>query len=149
MASESQARRLYEALSACADLHPDPASGSEVDVEEGDGGGGRGLGRLFEAGRGVGGVVPFLGGGEGLPPPMPGSGGWITAENVGELFDEEGNWRGNGGSEEEAGVVGGGGGGGGLGEGAGAVRMREDEIDGEGAAGEGGEAEETKWRRTE
>lgn len=27
---------------------------------------------------------------------MPGSGGWITAENVEQFFDEEGNWRGRG-----------------------------------------------------
>lgn len=70
-----------------------------------------------------------------LPPPMPGSGGWITAENVGELFDEEGNWRGGG----EA-----------LGEGAGSVRRREEEDDGvDGDGDPGGEAEETKWRRTD
>ena len=73
---------------------------------------------------------------------MPGSGGWITAENVGEFFDEEGNFR--------AGES--------LGEGAGRVRGREDEEDDDGSVegtnghsngGEGGpEMEETKWRRT-
>jgi len=67
---------------------------------------------------------------------MPGSGGWITAENVSEYFDEEGNWRG---ARE------------GLGEGAGSVRRRE-EDDGE-VNGHGGveemEGEETKWRRTD
>lgn len=67
---------------------------------------------------------------------MPGSGGWITAENVGDFFDEEGNWR--GGEEftanEVLGVPGAG-----LGEGAGSVRGREE--------GEGLE-DETKWRRT-
>ena len=56
----------------------------------------------------------------GLPPPVPGSGGWITAENVGEFFDEEGGWRG-----------------------AGRVRGREEGEEGE------GDGEETKWRRTE
>ena len=70
-----------------------------------------------------------------LPPPIPGSGGWITAENVGDFFDEEGNWR--GGRRV-------------LGEGAGSVRQREEE--GEGVNGGGpraeGEGEETKWRRT-
>ncbi len=55
---------------------------------------------------------------DGLPPPFPGSGGWITAENVGEYFDEEGNWIGGGGEEEL------------LGEGAGRVRGR-DEVDGD------------------
>lgn len=78
-------------------------------------------------------------GGSALPPPMPGSGGWITAENVDEYFDGEGNWRG-------------GAGGGRLGAGAGSVRGREEEeveeevgyVNGEGGGGE----EETKWRRT-
>lgn len=80
-----------------------------------------------------------------MPPPMPGSGGWITAENVGEFFDEEGNWR--GGEEwtesEVVGVPGGG-----LGAGAGNVRGREE---GGGGGGGGGvdEGDETKWRRTE
>lgn len=79
-------------------------------------------------------------GGTGLPPPMPGSGGWITADNVGDFFDEEGNWR--GGEEftesEVLGVPGAG-----LGEGAGSVRSREiGEGDGEGLQ------DETKWRRT-
>ena len=81
---------------------------------------------------------------EGLPPPMPGSGGWITAENVGEWFDAEGNFRG-----------GGGGGGGELGEGAGVVRGREEgdgDVDGdgvgEGGVENGGGEGETKWRRT-
>jgi chloride channel, nucleotide-sensitive, 1A len=50
-----------------------------------------------------------------LPPPFPGSGGWITAENVGEYFDAEGNWLGNGDEEIEA-----------LGEGAGTVRGRDE-----------------------
>ena len=73
-----------------------------------------------------------------LPPPMPGSGGWITAENVGEYFDEEGNWRGQS-----------------LGEGAGSVRRRDEEDiadgmeSGEEAEGDNaGDGEETKWRRT-
>ena len=73
-----------------------------------------------------------------LPPPLPGSGGWITAENVGEYFDEAGNWR------DQS-----------LGEGAGSVRRREDDDGADGIEGEaavegngvdGGE--ETKWRRT-
>lgn len=67
---------------------------------------------------------------------MPGSGGWITAENVGEFFDGDGNFRGAGS----------------LGEGAGSVRGRdevEEEVDADGDRNgvEGGE-EETKWRRT-
>jgi len=73
---------------------------------------------------------------DGFPPPMPGSGGWITSENMGNFFDEEGNWRG-----------------GELGAGAGAVRERgEGQGEGEGE-GEGrgidGEEEEAKRRRVE
>jgi nucleotide-sensitive chloride channel 1A len=56
----------------------------------------------------------------GLPPPFPGSGGWITAENVGEYFDADGNWIGGGEGEEVEP----------LGDGAGRVRGR-DEVDGE------------------
>ncbi|KAG5742463.1 hypothetical protein H9Q73_014482, partial [Fusarium xylarioides] len=59
----------------------------------------------------------------GLPHPMPGSGGWIPADNVNEYFDEDGNWIGPGdeGKEEE------------LGEGGGRVRDR-DEAEGADAA---------------
>ena len=82
---ESQAQQLYTALSACANLHPDPVSGSDVDVNEDDGGGGQCPAIVFEGDQDVGGIYPLSngeGGGSGLPPPMPGSGGWITAENV-------------------------------------------------------------------
>lgn len=148
---ESQAQQLYAALSACANLHPDPMSGSEADGEDGEGGGGgQRPAIMFEGDRDVGGIYPLNsgeGGGSGLPPPMPGSGGWITAENVGEFFDEEGNWRGDGGLGQQGGVSGGGGGG--LGEGAGTVRTREEDVDGEDAGVEGEGTEETKWRRTE
>ena len=119
--ASSEAERLYEALSACASLHPDAASGSEG---EGDG------------------VFALGGGGEGLPAPVPGSGGWITAENVGEFFDEGGNWRGDEGDGEGREVDGGG-----LGGGAGSVRTREGEVDGEDVDGEGEGVGETKWRR--
>ena len=75
----------------------------------------------------------------GLPPPFLGSGGWITAENVSEFFDAEGNWI-AGGDEEQVG----------LGEGAGRVRSRSEfDADGEGEEGEGDEVDEGKWRRTE
>ena len=127
---------LYAALSACANLHPDPGMPGSDDE---DGGGGANI--MFEGDSGE----PFttLGSGQqtALPPPMPGSGGWITADNVGEFFDENGNWRGQGQS---------------LGEGAGSVRRREDEADiiadVEESVGieadEAGDGEETKWRRT-
>jgi nucleotide-sensitive chloride channel 1A len=61
---------------------------------------------------------------------MPGSGGWITAENVHEYFDEEGNWTGpgaEGAEEEEDGAAEE------LGEGAGRTRNR-DELEGAGGA---------------
>ncbi|KAL9594990.1 MAG: hypothetical protein Q9219_006718 [cf. Caloplaca sp. 3 TL-2023] len=114
---------LFSALTACADLHPDAASTSDIDIDDDDNTGG--LSTETAAYTQI----------DGLPPPMPGSGGWITAENVGEFFDGEGNWRGR------------------LGEGAGIVRGREEEegggeVDGDGEGGGGGDGEETKWRRT-
>ena len=118
-----------------------------MEDEEG-GGGGQRPAIMFEGDQDVGGIYPLSngeGGLSGLPPPMPGSGGWITAENAGEFFDGEGNWRGNGALGHEMGV----GGGGALGEGAGIVRTREEDVDGEDADGEGEGTEETKWRRTE
>ncbi|KAL8919563.1 MAG: hypothetical protein Q9172_004938 [Xanthocarpia lactea] len=119
--------RLFSALSACADLHPDHASNSDFDVEDAPNEGSEAAYTQID----------------GLPPPMPGSGGWITAENVAEFFDEEGNPR--------AGP--------GLGEGAGRVRGREEEeeeeedgeaggADGDGIERDEGGSEETKWRRT-
>ena len=76
----------------------------------------------------------------GLPPPLPGSGGWITSGNVGEFFDEEGNWRGR---EVGAPLNGANG----LGEGAGIVRPRED--DHRNGETEGVNGEEAKRRRTD
>ena len=123
---EPPVQTLFAALSACANLHPDPPSpGSPDAMDEG-----QGLGSyLFQSGDTAGGAA------DGLPPPMPGSGGWITAENMGEYFDEEGNWR-----------VGE------LGAGAGLVRPREEDMEENGSAGNGngnGEDEEAKRRRTE
>lgn len=75
-----------------------------------------------------------------LPPPMPGSTtGWITAENVGDFFDADGNWIGGGeedGEEEE------------LGEGAGRVRARH-ELNGHENGDEDEGGAETKRPRTE
>ena len=126
---ESPTQALYTALSACANLHPDPLS-SDDGADEIDMDGNEHHQRpaiMFEGGD-ISGVYPLdSDSAQGLPPPMPGSGGWITAENVGEFFDEEGNWRGGGG-----------------GSGVGGVRGREEDDDG----GEG-DGEETKWRRTE
>lgn len=125
---------LFAALSACANLHPDPASptSSIADIDDSalEGYDGVDEGPVFDY------DVLDSAGGNGLPPPMPGSGGWITAENVDQFFDEHGNWQGRG-----------------LGPGAGIVRAREDEdedtgtgeIDGEKV----GDGEDTKWRRTD
>lgn len=99
---------LFDALSACANLHPDPISpSSSTEVSD----------------------VPVVDSAlqDGLPPPMPGSGGWITAENMSQFFDEEGNWQGDG-----------------LGPGSGMIREREEMPD-----VDEGDGEETKWRRTE
>jgi len=133
---QSPTQLLYAAFSACANLHPDPLSGSDNEGDDGQGPAFR-----FEGDGDIGGVYPLSNGSaEGLPPPMPGSGGWITAENVGDFFDEGGNWRGGEDftESEVLGVPGAG-----LGEGAGSVRGREEgEGNGEGLG------DETKWRRT-
>jgi len=70
---------MFTALSNCSNLHPDPVDPGDEDNEEGS--------RLFQAGLALPGVTDG-----GLPPAMPGSGGWITAENMHEFVDEEGNW---------------------------------------------------------
>ncbi|OGM42510.1 hypothetical protein ABOM_008303 [Aspergillus bombycis] len=120
---ETPTQALYNAVSACSNLHPDPMSDDE-DEE------GRGSGLLSS------GLVEMGSGDGGLPPPMDGSSGWITADNMHEFFDEEGNWIGGG---EEPTLS--------LGPGAGTVRAREGQ-DGDGDE-EMQEDEETKWRRTD
>jgi nucleotide-sensitive chloride channel 1A len=82
----SPVKTLFEALSACADLHPDP---NEDDAAEGGN-------------------------------TEPGAGGWITAENMNDFLDADGNF--------VAPTT--------LGPGAGNVHSLEDEED------------ESKWRRT-
>lgn len=125
----SPASQLYEAIASCSNLHPDPANGEEEEDEE------ENYDRIvFEGGaeheavEGFTGVMRGAADG-GLPPPMPGSGGWITADNVHEYFDEEGNWIGPGAGEDgedgEADE---------LGEGAGRVRVR-DEVENDGTNG--------------
>lgn len=103
---------LFEGISACADLNPDPQD-EDSDEEMGD------SRIMFEGNIGYDGISGLPGAFSGvsdggLPPPFPGSGGWITAENVGEYFDAEGNYIG-GQEEPEA-----------LGEGAGRVRGHEE-----------------------
>ncbi|KKP06632.1 hypothetical protein THAR02_01229 [Trichoderma harzianum] len=124
----NSAQQLYDAMANCSDLHPDPENEEDDDNEydrivfEGNAG--------HEAIEGFTGVLRGVSDG-GLPPPMPGSGGWITADNVHEYFDADGNWIGGeqeDGEEPEE-----------LGEGAGRTRPRdelekEDDINGHDSA---------------
>ena len=117
---KTPATSLFAALSNCSNLHPDAVEEEESDLQDS---------ALYQAGM----IAPGSARG-GLPPPMPGSGGWITTENMSEYFDEQGNWIGDEEDEEEQ-----------LGTGAGIVRSRHDdpELDEEGRDGE-----EAKWQRT-
>jgi chloride channel, nucleotide-sensitive, 1A len=135
---QTPAEALFTALSACADLHPDPVEDQEMG--EGDDEDGVGGSHLIRQGL----AFPIMGGegADGLPPPMPGSGGWITAENMHEFVDEDGNFLPDADNEEEEQVVavdqp--------LGPGAGTVRGREDDG---GHAGNGDGGDETKWQKT-
>lgn len=106
--SEEPVKILYEAVSTCTALHPDPVD--EDDGEDQDN--------------------------------LPGAGGWITADNAENYFDEDGQFVGFG----ENGA---------NGQIAGSVRAREDQFrdqngaseDNNGAAPSGDEQQETKWRR--
>ena len=114
------ASALFAALSNCSNLHPDPIEQEDPDLQDS---------ALFQAGM----IAPGSASG-GLPPPMPGSGGWITAENMSEYFDEDGNWIGGEEGEQEQ-----------LGPGAGTVRSREEDP---GLDEEDENGDETKWQRT-
>lgn len=114
-AAKSRAQLLYDAIAACSDLHADPVDEEEEDDDYND--------RIIfegsaehEALEGFTGVLRGAADGS-LPPPMPGSSGWITAENVHEYFDAEGNWIGDGEDADD------------LGDGAGRVRGREEVED--------------------
>jgi len=139
---------MFDAVSNCSNLHPDPTFDDDEEMQ--DAGGDSRI--VFEGSVGYEGISGLPGvqqgsGDGGLPPPFPGSGGWITAENVGEYFDEEGNWIKDG---EEGGE--GEGEGEGLGEGAGRVRTREEMNgggEGEGVNGHAEEGDESKKPRTE
>lgn len=126
-------QELFEAVSNCSNLHPDPTLEDE-DIDDADGD----SRIVFEGSVGYEGISGLPGVQQGvadggLPPPFPGSGGWITAENVGEYFDEEGNWVGEGS---------------GLGEGAGRVRTR-DEVEANGVNGDHKHESEEKRPRTD
>lgn len=96
--AEEPIKALFAAVSACSNLHPDAV---DSDEEMGD------TDRIvFEGSVGYEGIsglpgVVSLPGNEGIPPPFPGSGGWITAENVGDFFTPEGEWIGCEGNKEE------------------------------------------------
>lgn len=126
---ETPTQMFYAAVSACSNLHPDPGVEGEEGDEDEEGS------SLFGAG------IVGAGSAEdgGLPPPVEGSSGWITAENMHQFFDEEGNWIAGG---EEPTLP--------LGPGAGTVREREGEGGREEEMDEdGGDNEESKWRRTD
>ncbi|PBP24968.1 benzoylformate decarboxylase [Diplocarpon rosae] len=126
-------KKLFEAVSHCSNLHPDPTVEGDEDEDEDDR-------IIFEGSVGYEGISGLPGvqagaGDGGLPPPFPGSGGWITAENVGDYFDEDGNWIRDGETS--------------LGEGAGRTRtrgeMNEAELNGNGNH----DTDESKRPRTE
>ncbi|OTB05183.1 hypothetical protein M426DRAFT_319992 [Hypoxylon sp. CI-4A] len=132
-----RATTLFNQISACSNLHPDPQDEGDEDEEMGD------FDRIVFEGNSEGDAVEGLPGvfqgdlNGGLPPPMPGSSGWITADNVNQFFDEDGNWIGGEGVSGE------------LGDGAGRVRGRE-EVDQDGANGvQDGEDADSKRPRTE
>ncbi|KAI0122923.1 regulator of volume decrease after cellular swelling-domain-containing protein [Xylariales sp. AK1849] len=124
---------LFSQISACSNLHPDPADEDDDEDDETD--------RIIFEGEALEDLPGAFQGDAngGLPPPLPGSSGWITAENVDHYFDQDGNWIGEDGVSGE------------LGEGAGRVRAR-DEVDGDGNGVNGHEDEadaESKRPRTE
>jgi nucleotide-sensitive chloride channel 1A len=133
----SDIQAIFEAVANCSNLHPNTSFGGDEEMDE-DGVNNRIVveGSVgYECISGLPGVQRGTVDGA-LPPPFPGSGGWITAENVSEYFDEEGNWIGENNGEA-------------LGEGAGRVRTR-DEADGEGVNGHGAEdTDDHKRQRAE
>jgi nucleotide-sensitive chloride channel 1A len=127
--TETPTQMLYNAVSACSNLHPDPVEPGDEDEDDEES-----KHAFFQFGQ------EGMGSNGDLPPPVDGSSGWITADNMHEFFDEEGNWIAEGEPPSFPG----------LGPGAGTVRAREEENgDGEGRDGQEGEVDETKWRRTD
>ncbi|KAI1437516.1 regulator of volume decrease after cellular swelling-domain-containing protein [Xylaria sp. CBS 124048] len=135
--NEERTKALFDQISACSNLNPDPRDDDEDDDEddefnadhiifEGD----------VDQGVAIEGLPGVLQGNlsGGLPPPMPGSSGWITADNVDEYFDEEGNWIGDAGTSGE------------LGDGAGRVRGR-DEVEENGTNGDDENAADSDAKR--
>ncbi|KAI9780512.1 MAG: hypothetical protein M1835_004472 [Candelina submexicana] len=144
-AIDGDIQALFSAVTTCSNLNPDP----QVEPSSDD-----------EGGFGDNEALSSIGG---LPPAMPGSGGWITSENVGDFFDDNGEPRTeafdteaeetrvtqtqagqNPSDNTEEGQ-------GGLGAGAGYVRPRGDdeEIDWGDDNDADGDGAESKWRRTD
>ncbi|CAJ2507590.1 Uu.00g087760.m01.CDS01 [Anthostomella pinea] len=135
---------LFNQISSCSNLNPDPRDDEEDEEEDS-------ADRIIfegsaEHGAAVDGLPGVLLGDStgGLPPPMPGSSGWITAENVDQYSDADGNWiGGQDGQDGEDGISGE------LGEGAGRVRDR-DEAEKDGAnSHDDADDTESKRPRTE
>ncbi|KAJ8120046.1 hypothetical protein O1611_g10466 [Lasiodiplodia mahajangana] len=130
---------LFNQISACSNLNPDPRNEEEDDEEDEFNADHIIFEGSVDQGVAIDGLPGVLQGSSsgGLPPPMPGSSGWITADNVNEYFDEDGNWIGDNGVSGE------------LGDGAGRVRGR-DEVEQDGANGhEEMEDADAKRPRTE
>ncbi|KAJ3551794.1 hypothetical protein NPX13_g11273 [Xylaria arbuscula] len=107
---------LFNQISACSNLNPDPRNEDEDDDEDEFNADHIIFEGSVDEGVAIEGLPGVLQGNNagGLPPPMPGSSGWITADNVNEFFDEQGNWIGDEGVSGE------------LGDGAGRVRGRDE-----------------------
>ncbi|KAI0145117.1 regulator of volume decrease after cellular swelling-domain-containing protein [Xylariaceae sp. FL1272] len=137
--NSERANALFNQISACSNLNPDPHNEDEDDEDDEFGADHIIFESNVEPGIAIDGLPGVLQGSAtgGLPPPMPGSSGWITADNVDQYFDQDGNWIGEEGVSGE------------LGDGAGRVRGR-DEAEQDGASGiEEGEDGDTKRPRTE
>jgi nucleotide-sensitive chloride channel 1A len=115
---------LFNQISACSNLNPDPRNEGEDEDEDDFNADHIVFESEVEQGDAIEGLPGVWQGNStgGLPPPMPGSSGWITAENVNEYFDKDGNWIGQDGVSGE------------LGDGAGRVRGR-DEAEQDGTNG--------------
>lgn len=102
-AGTNHTQELYAAIANCSYLYPNEGGEDEEDEDvynasfDADEDGAEPQLQTLEGFTGV-----MRGAADGsLPPPMPGSGGWITAENVHEHFDSNGNWIGQKEEEEE------------------------------------------------
>lgn len=130
--NKERTNALFNQISACSNLNPDPRDEEEEEEDDADRIVFEGEHETLEGFTGV--LRGDVSGG--LPPPMPGSSGWITADNVHQYFDEDGNWIGEGGVSGE------------LGEGASRVRTRDDDANGVNGH-EDEEGKESKRPRTE